>query len=113
MMNRGPGKKMLQSSSKFEVLAKMVKKACHPVSPSIEKSLARNRENLDIVYQEFYHDYKLYKADVNAPDLNLKDGQGEAAVCCPPPRSPSTLSRPSSPSTQCPTGSFKYKMYVK
>ena len=77
MMNRGPGKKMLQSSSKFEVLAKMVKKACHPVSPSLEKSLARNRENLDIVYQEFYHDFKLYKADVNAPDLNLKDGQCE------------------------------------
>ena len=36
-----------------------------------------------------------------------------SAVCCPPPRSPSTLSRPSSPSTPCPTGSFKYKMYVK
>ena len=76
IMNRGPGKKMLQSSSKLELLAKMVRKACHPTTPSLEKSLARNRENLDLTFQEFYHDFKLYKADVNDPGFNDKDEDG-------------------------------------
>ena len=67
---------MLQSSSKFELLAKMVRKACHPTTPSLEKSLARNRENLDLNFQEFYHDFKLYKADVNDPAFNDKDEDG-------------------------------------
>ena len=67
---------MLQSSSKFELLAKMVKKACHPSTPTLEKSLARNRENLDLAFQEFYHDFKLYKADVNDPAFNDKDEDG-------------------------------------
>ena len=67
---------MLQSSSKFELLAKMVRKACHPTTPTLEKSLARNRENLDLTFQEFYHDFKLYKADVNDPAFNETDEDG-------------------------------------
>ena len=67
---------MLQSFSKFEVMSKMVRKACAPVNPTIEKSLAKNRENMDMIYQELYHDFKLFKADVNDPEFNekLEDG---------------------------------------
>ena len=68
---------MLQSSNKFEVLAKMVKKACDPVSPTLVKSLAKNRGNLDLAYQEFYHDFKLYKSDVNDPAFNDLDENGQ------------------------------------
>ena len=68
---------MLASHSKFECLAKMVKRACDPVKPSLEKSLAKNREKLDEAYQELYHDFKLFKADVDDPDFNSLDKDGK------------------------------------
>ena len=76
-MNRGPGKQMLQSHSKFDCLAELVTKACDPVKPSLEKSLAKNRDKLDDAYQELYHNFKLYKADVNDVDFNSKDTDGK------------------------------------
>ena len=72
-MNRGPGKKLVQTCSKFETLLKLVTKACDPVKPTLEKSLARNRNNLDDTFIELCHDHKLYKSDVNDETFNELD----------------------------------------
>lgn len=72
-MNRAPGKKLLQSQSKFECLAKLVEKACDPINPRLVKSLAKNRVNLDETFQELYHDHRLYKLDVNDTEFNYID----------------------------------------
>ena len=77
-MNRGPGKKLVQTASKFETIAKLVTKACDPVKPSLVKSLERNRNNLDETYIELCHDHKLYKNDVDDASFNDLDDQDEA-----------------------------------
>ena len=46
----------------------MVTRACDPVKPSLEKSLSKNRDNLDKVFQELFHDFNCYKMDVNDDD---------------------------------------------
>ena len=57
----------------------MVTKACDPVKPTLEKSLAKNREKLDDAYQDFYHDFRLYKMDYNDDDnFNSMDEEGKA-----------------------------------
>ena len=55
----------------------MVTKACDPVSPSLVKSLAKNRDKLDKAYQELFHDFKVFKDDVNDPKFNDKNENGE------------------------------------
>ena len=72
-MNRGPGKKLVQTATKFETLSKLVTKACDPVKPTLEKSLAKNRNNLDETFIELCHDHKLYKNDVNDATFNDKN----------------------------------------
>ena len=67
---------MLQSHSMFESLSEMVSKACDPVRPTLVKSLAKNREKLDQSYQEMYHDFKVFKEEVNDPKFNDKDENG-------------------------------------
>ena len=46
----------------------MVTRACDPEKPSLEKSLSKNRENLDKIFQELFHDFNCYKLDVNDDD---------------------------------------------
>ena len=72
-MTRGTEKKLVQTFSKFETIAKLVTKACDPVNPTLEKSLAKNRDNLDQVFIELCHDHKLYRSDVNDDAFNAKD----------------------------------------
>ena len=81
-MNRGAGKKLVQSHSKFETIAKLVTKACDPVKPTLEKSLPKNRDNLDLAYIELCHDHRLYKADVNDDTFNAKDEDGKDKFPC-------------------------------
>ena len=76
-MTRGTEKKLLQTYSKFEVNSKMVRKACHPTTPSLEKSLEGNRKNMDLAYQELFHDFKLYKNEVDDAEFNEKDENGK------------------------------------
>ena len=76
-MTRGTEKKLVQTFSKFEVNSKMVKKACHPTTPSLEKSLEGNRKNMDLAYQELFHDFKLYKNEVDDAEFNEKDENGK------------------------------------
>ena len=71
-MNRGPGKKLVQTATKFETLTKLVTRACDPVKPTLEKSLAKNKNNLDDTFIELCHDHKLYKNDVNDATFNDK-----------------------------------------
>ena len=54
----------------------MVKKACDPENPSLEKSLSSNRSNLDSTFQELFHDYAMYKADTSE-DVNGVDENGD------------------------------------
>ena len=75
-MVRNTEKKLLQSHSMFESLSEMVSKACDPVKPSLVKSLAKNREKLDQSYQELYHDFRVFKEEVNDPQFNEKDEHG-------------------------------------
>ena len=75
-MVRNTEKKLLQSHSMFESLSEMVSKACDPVRPTLVKSLAKNREKLDQSYQEMYHDFKVFKEEVNDPKFNDKDENG-------------------------------------
>ena len=55
-MVRNAENKLIQSHSNFVSLAEMVAKACDPVSPSLVKSLARNRDKLDKAYQDLFYD---------------------------------------------------------
>ena len=73
---RGAAKKMLASISKFKSFSRMVKKACDPENPSLEKSLSSNRSNLDSTFQELFHDYAMYKADASE-DVNGVDENGD------------------------------------
>ena len=75
-MVRNTEKKLLQSLSMFESLAEMVSKACDPDSPTLVKSLAKNRDKLDQAYQDLYHDFKVFKEDVNDLKFNDKDEDG-------------------------------------
>ena len=75
-MVRNTEKKLLQSHSMFESLAEMVSKACDPTNPSLVKSLGKNRDKLDVAYQEMYHDFRVHKEDVNDPKFNEKDEHG-------------------------------------
>ena len=73
-MTRGTEKKLLQSHSNFESVAEMISKACDPVRPTFVKRLAKNSNDLDEVYKDLYHDFRMYKSDVNDPDdFNSKD----------------------------------------
>ena len=42
---QGPGKKVVQTATKFETLTKLVTKACDPMKPTLENSLDTNRNN--------------------------------------------------------------------
>ena len=55
----------------------MVAKACDPVSPSLVKSLAKNRDKLDKAYQDLFYDFKMFKDDVNDPKFNEQNENGE------------------------------------
>ena len=70
-MNRAPGKKLVQTASKFETLAKLVTKACDPDKPTLVKSLTNKRDNLDDNFIELCHDHKLYKNDATFNEKNV------------------------------------------
>ena len=55
----------------------MVRKACDPVTPSLEKSLSKNRENLDNTYQELFHNFSMNKAEADE-DINVVDEHGDS-----------------------------------
>ena len=76
-MVRNAENKLIQSHSNFVSLAEMVAKACDPVSPSLVKSLAKNRDKLDKAYQDLFYDFKMFKDDVNDPKFNEQNENGE------------------------------------
>ena len=77
MSTRDPLKKLQLSHSKFLSLAEMIKKACDPNKPTFVSRLSKNSESLDEVYTELYHDFRMYKLDVDDPDFNGMDEFGD------------------------------------
>ena len=60
---------MLESYSKFKLMAKMVRNACLPVSTPSEKCPTGLRDMMDLTFREFYHDFKMFRIEVNSPGL--------------------------------------------
>ena len=75
--NRTVMKKLQTSAAKFACFSEMIRKACAPTKPSLEKSLQRNRDNLDGIFQEIFVEYDAYKAELNE-DINATDTEGKA-----------------------------------
>ena len=65
---------MQESYNKFQMLAMMVRNACHPVSTPLEKCLTKMRDMMDLTFQEFYHDFKLFRMEVNSPHFEKDEG---------------------------------------
>ena len=77
MSTRDPLKKLQLSHSKFLSLAEMIKKACGQHKPTFVSRLSKNSESLNEVYTELYHDFRMYKLDVDDPDFNGMDEFGD------------------------------------
>ena len=73
--NRGIVKKLQTAAAKFTCFSDMVRKACAVVAPTLEKSLQRNRNTLDNIFQEIFIDYDAYKSEAEA-DINAVDENG-------------------------------------
>ena len=76
MSGRDPLRKLQLSHSKFLSVAEMVRKACDPVKHTFVSRLAKNSENVDEIYTELYHDFRMYKMDQNEPDFNGMNEDG-------------------------------------
>ena len=74
---RAAGNKLWQTTSKFEAISKLVEKACHPTTPSLERSLVSNYNNLFECFLELCHDHKVYKNEVDDGTFNDKDENGD------------------------------------
>ena len=69
-------KKLQTSASKFSCFSEKVRKAYDPVKPSLERSLKRNRDNLDTIFQEVFIDYKVLKSE-SEEDINAVNQEGQ------------------------------------
>ena len=67
-MNRMSSKKFLKTLDKYEAIKDMVERAVHPITPSLEKGLPKNKDKLDEAFLDLVHDWKTFKRDLNLAD---------------------------------------------
>ena len=69
-MVRNSEKKLGSTVSKYKTFVKMVEKALDPQNPTMERSLAQNRANVQDTFIELCYDHEVYQSEVLEDSTN-------------------------------------------